>query len=78
MGVRVFILVVYFFNMMYLILQLLYQIWQICPFWYNFDTVLCQFLETGTSDRCLQWYRSKAENLSFHPIPPFIFPLLSL
>ena len=21
--------------------------------WYNFDTVLCQFLETGTSDRCL-------------------------
>ena len=22
-------------------------------FWYNFDTVLCQFLETGTSDRCL-------------------------
>ena len=24
-----------------------------CPFWYNFDTVLCQFLETGTSDKCL-------------------------
>ena len=22
-------------------------------FTYNFDTVLCQFLETGTSDRCL-------------------------
>jgi len=22
-------------------------------FWYNFDTVLCHFLETGTSDRCL-------------------------
>ena len=22
-------------------------------FWYNFDTVLYQFLETGTSDRCL-------------------------
>ena len=21
--------------------------------WYNFDTVICQFLETGTSDRCL-------------------------
>ena len=21
-------------------------------FWYNFDTVLCQYLETGTSDRC--------------------------
>ena len=25
----------------------------IYTFWYNFDTVLCQFLETGTSDRCL-------------------------
>ena len=25
----------------------------ICPFWYNFDKVLCQFLETGTSDRYL-------------------------
>ena len=24
----------------------------IYTFWYNFDTVLCQFLETGTSDRC--------------------------
>ena len=23
------------------------------PVWYNFDTVLCQFLEIGTSDRCL-------------------------
>ena len=22
-------------------------------FWYNFDTVLCKLLETGTSDRCL-------------------------
>ena len=20
----------------------------ICPFWFNFDTVLCPFLETGT------------------------------
>ena len=25
----------------------------IYTFWYNFDTVLYQFLETGTSDRCL-------------------------
>ena len=25
----------------------------ISTFWYNFDTVLYQFLETGTSDRCL-------------------------
>ena len=25
----------------------------IYTFWYNFDIVLCKFLETGTSDRCL-------------------------
>ena len=25
----------------------------ICSFWYNLDTVLCQFLETGTLERCL-------------------------
>ena len=25
----------------------------IYTFWYNFDTVLYQFLETGTSDRCI-------------------------
>ena len=25
----------------------------IYTFWYNFDTVLCQFIETGTSVRCL-------------------------
>ena len=25
----------------------------IYTFWYNFDTVLCQFLETGRSDRIL-------------------------
>ena len=27
-------------------------------FWYNFDTVLYQFLEAGTSDRCLKLYVS--------------------
>ena len=26
---------------------------QTITIWYNFDTVLYQFLETGTSDRCL-------------------------
>ena len=25
----------------------------IYPFWYDFNTVLCQLLETGTSDKCL-------------------------
>ena len=29
------------------------RITHINRFWYNFDTVLCQFLYTGTSDRCL-------------------------
>ena len=28
------------------------RISSIYAFWYNFDTVLCQYLETGTSDRC--------------------------
>ena len=46
-------------------------------FWNDFDTVLYQFLETGTSDRCLYMYRLKPEILRFHPIPPFIFPLCS-
>ena len=45
-------------------------------FWYNFDTVLCLFLESGTSDICL--IPSTPEILRFHPIPPFIFPLQSL
>ena len=44
-------------------------------FLFKFYKVLYRFLETGTSDRCLLWYRLKAEILSFHPIPPFIFPL---
>jgi len=39
--------------MICLILQILYKILHINTFWYNFDTVLYQFLETGTSDRCL-------------------------
>ena len=43
-----------------------------------FDTVLYQFLETGTSDRCLFYmHRLTPEILRFHPIPPFFFPLTS-
>ena len=34
----------------YLMLYNFYTKSDICPFWYNFDTVLCQFLETGTKD----------------------------
>ena len=47
----------------------------IYTYWYDFDTVLCQFLETGTSDRCLI---QLPEILRFHPLHPFIFPLQSL
>ena len=63
-------------------------------FSYNFDAVLYQFLETGTSDRCLIYkenrieciysilfayiYRSTPGILRFHPIPPFTFHLQSL
>ena len=38
--------------MICLILRILYKSY-IYTFWYNFDTDLYPFLETGTSDRCL-------------------------
>ena len=47
----------------------------IYEFSHNFDTVLYQFLETGTSDRC---FICIVQRLRFHPIPPFIFSLQSL
>ena len=50
----------------------------IYTFCYNFDTVLCQLLETGTSDRCLiyivQLLRFSGFSLyplSFFPYSPF-------
>ena len=50
----------------------------IFTFWYNFDTVLCQFLETGTSDRCiigivllLRISGFSLYALSFFPFSPF-------
>ena len=46
-------MVAYLLNMICLILQLLYKLSIIYTFWYNFDTVLYQFLETETSDRYL-------------------------
>ena len=51
-DIVVFRLVTYLLNMVCLILRILYKIWYIYVL-YNFDTVLYQFLETGTSDRCL-------------------------
>ena len=43
---------------------------------YNLNTVLCKFLETGTSDMPYR-YRSFPEILRFRPIPSFIFRLQS-
>ena len=45
-GTDVFRLVALLLNM--ICLMHFYTKSDICPFWYNFDTVLCQFLETGT------------------------------
>ena len=41
-------------------------------------TVLYQFLETGTSDRCFICIVQRLRFLMFHLIPPFIFSLQSL
>ena len=49
----------------------------IYTFWYNFNTVLYQFLETGTSDRTLICLNQLLEIFRFQPIPLFIFPLQS-
>ena len=60
----------------------------IFEFSYNFNTVVYQFLETGTSDKTfmgrdqeLKWLAFNLYLLStytsFQPIPPFIFPLQS-
>ena len=42
-------------------------------FWYNFDTVLCQFLETGTSDKCVICIVQNLNISCFILYPPFIF-----
>ena len=47
-------------------------------FLFNFDTIVYQFFETGTSDRCFIRINQLLEILRFHPIPPLIFPLQSL
>ena len=52
-DIVVFKLVAYLLNMIYLELKTLHQILHIYMFWYRFDKVLYQFLETGTSDRTL-------------------------
>ena len=42
-------------------------------FWYNFDTVLCQFLQTGTSDKCVICIVQNLKFSCFILYPPFIF-----
>ena len=76
-DIVVFRLVAYLLNMICLILQLLYNIWHI-PILYKFDTVLYQFLETGTSDRTivgldeLLWYLG----FSLYPLSFFLYSSL--
>ena len=44
-------------------------------FWYNFDAVLYQFLETGTSDRCLMCIvqRLRFSGFILYPISCFLY-----
>ena len=66
-DIIVFRLVAYLLNMICLIIQLLYKIA------YKFDTVLYQFLETGTSDRCLKCIVQNLRFSSFILYPLSIF-----
>ena len=47
----------------------------IYTFWYNFDTVLYKFLETGTSDRCLIYIlqRLRFSGFSLYPLSFFLY-----
>ena len=47
----------------------------IYTFWYNFDTVLSQFLETGTSDRCLTYIvqRLRFSGFILYPLSFFLY-----
>ena len=52
-----------------------YTKYYIYTFWYNFDTVLCQFLETGTSDRCLSGIVQllRLTGFSLYPLSFFLY-----
>ena len=67
-------LVAYLEIMICLILQILYKILH-NTFWYNFDTVLYQFLETGISDKCLICLNQllKISGFSHYPLSFFIY-----
>ena len=71
-DIVVFRLVAYLLNI--ISLNLLLFKFHTYRFSYYFDTVLYQFLETGTSDRCLLCI---VQRLRFYLIPPLIFPLQS-
>ena len=47
---------------------------KIITFWYNFDTVLYQFFETGTSDTCLIYIVQRLRFSGFIRYPPLMFP----
>ena len=73
LGVGVFKLVTYLFNTTNFIPNLVYA---------RFGVILTQFyVNFSRQEHQIDMsyrYRSKPENLRFHSIPPFIFPLQSL
>jgi len=74
-DIAVFRLVEYLLNMICLILRISYKILHIYVFWYNFDTVLYQFLETGTSDRTLICLNQllRFSDFSLYPLSFFLY-----
>ena len=54
------------------------HIYYMYTFWYNFDTVLYQFLKTGTSHKCLLCIVQVLRFSGVSIYTPFIFPLQSL
>jgi len=65
----------YLLNMICLNLRVLYKNFYICIIFFKFDTVLHQFLETGTSDRTLMGLDQLLKCLGFSLYPLLIFPL---
>ena len=74
-DIIIFRLVAYYLNMICLIFRILYKILHIYKVWYNFDTVLYQFPETGTSDRCLIGLNQlpRFSGVSLYPLSFFLY-----
>ena len=68
----VFRLVAYLLNMICLILELFSKL-HTYEFLYKFDTVLYQFPETGTSDRCLIGIVQRLMSFILHTLSFFLY-----